>query len=98
MRAIADAMREVRRKLLHLADDIPLAALDQHGIILTHHLVTVMLSRLAVGAGSEILLNLAENPWIRRCGAADHHGIASGFAHHTDRVFGRDDIAIADHR
>ena len=42
--------------------------------------------------------NLAEDPGIGTGAAADHDGVASGFADHAHRVLRRDDIAIADHR
>src|SRR5579872_172555 len=43
-----------------------------------------------------ILLDLAEDPRIRRSAAADHDGVASGLRDHGAGVFGRTDVAVAD--
>ena len=45
-----------------------------------------------------ILLNLPEDPGIRRRGSSNHHRIASGLPDHRARVCGCADVAIADHR
>src|SRR5579884_4880 len=50
-----------------------------------------------ISACGDILLDLAEDPWIRRCRAADHHCITARLAYHADRVFGGDDVAVSDH-
>src|ERR1035441_8010920 len=44
-----------------------------------------------------ILLNLPKNPRIRRGHAADHHRIAAGLGDDGAGVFGRANVAIADH-
>ena len=73
---MAHAVREVGGELLHLADGVPLVVLHQHGVILAHHLVAVLLGRLVVRAGGQILLDLPEDPRIRAGRAADHDGVA----------------------
>ena len=59
-------------------------------------LVAIPLARLVVGSRRGELRDLAENPGIVGRGASDHHGVASGFAQHAHRVFGRVDVAVAD--
>ncbi len=62
--------------------------------------------RAALGmAGSEtrphtsgVLLNLPKNPRIRGGHPANHHGVASGLGDHGAGVFGRTNVAVADHR
>ena len=44
-----------------------------------------------------ILLHLGENPGIGRRGTADHHGVASGFFDDARGIFGRLNVAVADH-
>ncbi len=97
LRAVAHAMSEVCGELFHFSDGIVLRAGDQHVVVSAHHLVAVVVGRLVVAAGGEVLLNLAEDPGIGTGAAADHDGVAVGFADHADGVFGRDDIAVADH-
>ena len=72
--------------------------LHQHRVILAHQFIARVFRRRFIAAGGEIILNLAENPRIRRRRAADHHRIASGFADHANGVFRRNDVAVADHR
>src|SRR5207244_7748977 len=49
------------------------------------------------GDSCAVLLDLAENPGIGRCRAADHDRITSGLGDHGAGVFRRADIAVADH-
>src|ERR1700680_4642267 len=49
-----------------------------------------------VPASGGVLLHLPKNPGIGGGGAADHDGVAAGFADHALGVFGRVDVAIAD--
>ena len=97
MRAVAHAVSEVSGELFHFSDGIVVRAPDQHVVIAAHHLVAILVGGLIVGAGGQVLLNLAEDPGIGTGAAADHDGVAIGFADHADRVLGRDDIAVADH-
>ena len=90
-------MRKVSGELLHLADCIALIALAQHSVVSAHDVVALPLGRVLIASRGKILLDLAEDPWIRRSGAADHHCIAARFTHHANRVLWRDDVAIADH-
>src|SRR5208283_633971 len=79
LRAVAHAVCEVSGELFHLADRVPLAALHEHRIIAPHDLVTVVLARLIVSAGCQVLLDLAEDPRIGTGRAAHHHCVAAGF-------------------
>jgi hypothetical protein len=45
-----------------------------------------------------VLLNLPEDPRIRRGGPSNHHRIAARLRDHGAGVFGRTNIAVADHR
>src|SRR5580658_278381 len=49
-----------------------------------------------VTAGRRVLLHLPKNPGVGGRSAADHHGVAAGFADHPFGVFRRVDVAIAD--
>src|SRR3954447_26517694 len=65
LRTPADPMSEIRRELLHLTDAIGfLGALLEHGVVRAHHLVPVLVSWLIIPAAGQVLLNLAEDPWI----------------------------------
>ncbi len=50
------------------------------------------------GDSCAVLLDLAEDPRIRGCRAADHDRITSGLGYHSAGVFRRADIAVPDHR
>src|ERR1017187_9298762 len=97
LRAVAHAVREVSGELFHFTYGIVVRAPDEHVVIVAHHAVAVLVGGLVVGAGGQVLLNLAEDPGIGTGAAADHDGVPIGFADHADGVLGRDDIAIADH-
>src|SRR5207237_772798 len=47
--------------------------------------------------GLVVLRNLLEDPRVRRGGATDHDGVASGLRDHGCRVLGSADVAVADH-
>src|SRR5215469_14866083 len=96
--AVLHSVGKVRRELLHFADAIVFPALDQHGVVHPHHLIAIAFGGLHVRSGREVLIDLAKDPRIIGCGAADHDGIATGFANHPDSVFGSDDIAVSDDR
>src|ERR1035438_3327600 len=97
LRPAPHAVREIGGKLLHFSDGVPLVARDEHIVIPPHHNISVVLRRFIIGAGFEILRNLPEDPRIVRRGAADHDGVALGFAHHADGVFRRDDPLTQSH-
>ena len=61
------------------------------------HPRAIRLGRLVVRTRFAELRDLTEDPGIVGGGAADHHGVASRFAQHAHGVFGRVDIAVADH-
>src|SRR5579863_5269585 len=94
--AVPHAVSKVSGELFHLADRVPLALLDQHAVVLAHHAVAVLLRGLIVGAGFQVLADLAEDPRVRTGGASDHHGIAPGLVNHADGIFGGHDVTVAD--
>ena len=75
---------------------------DQPPKVVADHAITVQVGRLVVpsGAGCElagrVLGNLAKDPWIRRCCAANHHGVAARGFDHRGCIFRRADVAVAD--
>src|SRR6266481_5199281 len=91
-------MSEPRDKLFHLARRAVHVFLHQHLEICADHLVAISVRWLVVATGLSKLANLAEDPWIRRSGAADHHSVATAFGNQRDSVFRRANVAIADHR
>src|SRR6185437_16735769 len=48
------------------------------------------------GVSFAILLDLAEDPWIRRCHAADHRCVAASLRNHGAGIFGRANVAVSD--
>src|SRR6185436_5614838 len=50
------------------------------------------------GTGSEVVRNLAEDPWPALRGAADHHAVGAGSAENGACVLRGADVAIRDHR
>src|SRR5271168_1225385 len=56
-----------------------------------------LLCRCVVTANGGVLLHLREDPRVGGGGAADHHGVAAGFAHHARSVFRSVDVAVANH-
>src|SRR5271166_713210 len=82
LRAVAHAVCEIGGELLHFADGIGLVTIAEHGVVSPHDFVALPLGRMVVGTGFEILLDLPEDPRVRRSRAADHDGIASGCFHH----------------
>src|SRR5579872_6906936 len=96
--AIAHAVREIARELFHFTDGVGPFGVDQIPEIRGEQLIAVPLARFVVGTGGGELRDLAENPRIIGSGAANHHGVAAGFAEHAHGVLRRIDIAVADHR
>src|SRR5450759_3564026 len=107
------AVGEPRRELLHLAFRSGHFFFQQHLEIGADHLVAVGFGGFVVDffrrallrwtggdarpSTAHILRNLPEDPRIRRGHAADHHGVAAGLGDDGTGVFGRTDVAIADH-
>lgn len=77
---------------------------DQHLEVGADHAVAVVVGGVVVGAdagglfGGGVLGDLAEDPWIRGSGAADHDGVAVGGVDHGGGVFGGADVSITDDR
>src|ERR1041385_3579328 len=63
-RAVLDTVSKVSSELLHLTRAVEFVAVDQHTVISSHHFITIVLSRLRVSTGRQILFNLAEDPGI----------------------------------
>src|ERR1700730_14399962 len=78
--AVSHPVSKITGELLHSSNRIGPFGIDQIPEIGGKQLVPVPLARLVVGTRRGELGNLAENPGIVRCGASDHHGVASGFA------------------
>ena len=91
-------MCEPRGELLHLACRSGHLFFNQHLEIGADHFVPIGIGGFAIAATLRILRDLAEDPRIRRSGAADHHSITVGLCHHGAGVFRHADVAIADHR
>src|SRR6202790_1863692 len=58
--------------------------------------MALVLGGRVVAASRGVLLHLPKDPRIGGGGAADHDGIAAGFADHALGVLGRVNVAIAD--
>ena len=75
---------------------------DKHLEVGADHAVAVVVGGVVVGAdagglfGGGVLGDLAEDPWIRGRGSADHDGVAVRGVDHGGCVFGRADVAVAD--
>jgi len=96
--AIAHAMREVGGELLHLAHGVRLRTLLQHLVVCAHDLVALRFRRVIVRTRFHVLLDLPEDPRIRRRCPPDHHRIAASLSNHSASVFRCANIAIPDHR
>ena len=86
-RAAGHAVREPGGKLLHLAGGFAVAGVagkilagfgfvEQHLEVGTNHAVAVGFCGAGVAAGGRVFGDLAEDPGVRRGGAADHDGVA----------------------
>src|SRR5437867_13339399 len=94
-------MREVAGELLHLPGHlrvVPVFVVDQHAVIRADYLVPVAFGGLRIAPGREILLDLTEDPGIRRGRAPYHDGVAARLGHHAGGVFGRLDVTVAYNR
>src|ERR1700733_11928837 len=104
-------MREPARKLLHLTDRVREFLFDQHLKVGADHLVTIGFAGLIVeipnisiascidlAEARAILLDLSENPRVRRRCAADHHRIATCLRDHGAGVFWAANVPVADYR
>src|ERR1700676_1891454 len=69
---------------------------SQHQIIAAHELITGMLAGNLVGTSVYVVLNLTEDPRIRRRGPPHHDRIAAGFPDHPLGIFRRGVVAVAD--
>src|ERR1700681_2203438 len=95
--AVAHAVREQSSELLHLADGVWHVGGDQTSKISREQLIAIHFGRLIVASRRYVIGNLSEDPRIRRCRAADHHGIAASLRDQTYCILGSADIAVADH-
>src|SRR5882724_554271 len=91
-------MREVGGELFHLSDHVRSASVAQHAVVSAHDVVALAFRRMLVASGGEVLVDLAEDPRIRRRGSPNHYGVATGLCNHADRVFRRKDVSISDDR
>src|SRR5450759_1472890 len=89
--SVADAVGEVSGELFHLAHHVGHGTIAEHSVVSAHNLITLVFGGMFIGAGLEILLNLAEDPRIGRSGAADHDGVAAGFGGHSNGILRRAD-------
>ena len=95
---ITNAMGKIGCELLHFPDGFGHFFFHQHAVVGAHNLVAILFCGLEIISGIYVFVNLPENPGIGGSGTANHHGIASGFLHHSHGVFRSEDISIADHR
>src|SRR4029077_576972 len=94
--AIANAVREPTRELLHLSNCVGPPRVTQVAEISRKQLIAIAIRGLLIAARSDKLLDLAEDPWIGAGPAPNHYGIAARLAYHPQGIFGRPNIAIAD--
>jgi len=94
--AIANAMSEEAGELLHLADGVGHFGCDQAAEISGKQVVAVKFGGLVIALRRGVLRDLAEDPRVRRRGAADHDGVASGFSDHAGGILRSANVAIAD--
>src|SRR4029077_20947457 len=94
--AIAYAVGEPARELLHLSDRVGPARIAQMLEISRKQNVAIAVRGLFIPSRSHKLFILSEDPRIRAGSAPDHHSITVGLANHSQGVFGRVDIAIPD--
>src|SRR5262249_22270988 len=71
---------------------------DQHFEIGADHAIAIEFRRVVIASGFRVLADLAEDPGIGGSGATDHHSVAAGFSDHSDCVFRRANVAVADDR
>src|SRR5271170_7223885 len=95
---VADAMGEEAGELLHFADGVGHFGGEQAAEIAAEQVVAIDVSGLGVAASGEVVGDLAEDPGIGGCGAADHDGVAIGFGDHAHGVLRSANVAIADDR
>src|SRR5271154_6254508 len=95
--AVADAVGEKAGELFHFSGCVGHFGFDQAAEISGEQAVTVELGRLVVASGRDVLSDLAEDPRIRRCGAADHHGIATSFCDHAHGILRSANVAVSDY-
>src|SRR5579864_5127671 len=91
-------MREPAGELLHLARRARQFLFDEHLEVGADHLVAVFGRGLVVAAALRVLLDLPEDPRIRRRCAPDHHRIASRLRDDGGGIFRRADVTVADDR
>ena len=96
--AVANAVGEEAGELFHFADGIGHFSCDQAAKVSGKKMIAVKFGGLVVALRRNVLSNLAEDPGVRRCGAADHDGIASCFGDHANGILWRANVTIADNR
>src|ERR1019366_1418564 len=94
--SVGDAVSEPGGELLHFAGRAGDLLVVEHGEVGADHVVALGLGLRVVRPGECVLLDLAEDPGIGGCGAADHDGVASRFGDHGGGVLGRPNVAVAD--
>src|SRR5216684_352531 len=93
---VSNAVREVSGELFHFSNHVRSAPVAEHTVVSPHDVVALAFRRMFVGSGGEVLLDLTEDPWIRRSRASYHYGVAAGFRDHADRVLRRKDVSVSD--
>src|SRR5450432_854120 len=96
--SVADSVSEVSSELFHLAHYVRHGAIAKHPVVSAHNLVALVFGGMLIGAGLDVLLDLTEDPRIRRSGAADHNGVAAGLSRHSNCILRREDVAVSDNR
>ena len=72
------------------------ALFDEEPIVVAEHEVALALSGPVVAAGLDVLQDLAEDPGIGGSRTADHQAVAAGLLVHANRIFRRENVAVAD--
>ena len=96
--AVANAMSEEAGELFHLAGGVRHFGCNEAAEISSKKVIAVEFGGLVVALRRNVLSDLAEDPGVRRRGAADHDGIASGFGNHANGILWRANVTIANNR
>src|SRR5260221_10239786 len=83
---VSNAVREVSGELFHFSDYVRSAAVAEHAVVRPHDVVALAFGGMFVASSGEVLLDLTEDPGIRRSCSSNHHRVAAGLRDHADRV------------
>src|SRR5258708_31458693 len=83
LRTVSNAVCEVSGELFHFSNHVRSAAVAEHTVVCSHDVVALAFRGMFVASGGEGLLDLTEDPRIRRSDPSTPQHAATSLAYHA---------------